>query len=489
MMRTTVAAAICLASSIAASSIAHAQDAAGVLRKASVAMGADNLNTLRYAASGTGASFGQAFKPDTAWPKLNVANFVRQIDYQAPAIMEDVMRSRGEKQGGGAAPIGGEARAVTVAHGRFAWNVAGPLAIPRQEGLDSRLHDLWTTPHGAIKAASRGGAKLDFVKRNGREVAAVSFGEKGVYSATAFLDDGFLVERVESRYTDNVMGDIAVVTTYSNYRIFGPIVFPTRIRQTMAGSPTLDLNVSDVQPNAKVDISVPEVVAKASGEERVVSEKAAEGVWFIAGGSHNSAAIEMKDHVILVESPLGDGRAMAVINEVRKLVPNKPLRYVISSHHHFDHAGGLRAAVAEGMTVVAQAQSKGWYEKTLSAPARINPDRLAKSGKKARFMPVNEKLVLDDGSRKVEIHRLVPSDHTDTFLMVYLPKEKLLIQADAFTPGPPNAAPPAAPNNYNQLTLVENIERLKLQVDRHLPLHGRMVPNVELYRAAGKPIL
>jgi len=466
-----------------------AQDAGGVLRKAAAAMGADNLNTIRYAASGTGASFGQAFKPDTAWPKLNYSSFVRQIDYQAPAIMEDVMRSRGEKKGGGAVPIGGEARAVTVAHGRFAWNVAGPLSIPRQQGLDSRLHDLWTTPHGVIKAASRGGATLGFVNRDGKEMATVSFGEKGVYSATAFLGEQFLVERVESRYTDNVMGDVAVVTTYSNYRMFGPIVFPTRIQQTMAGSPTLDLNVSDVQPNAKVDIAVPEIVAKAGSEERVVAEKAAEGVWFLAGGSHNSAAIEMKDHVILVESPLWDGRAMAVINEVRKLVPNKPLRYVVNSHNHFDHSGGVRAAVAEGMTVIAQAQSKPWYEKTLAAPARINPDRLARSGKKGKVMAVNEKLVLDDGSRKVEIHRMVQTDHTDTFLMVYLPKEKLLIQADAFTPGPPNAAPPAAPNNYNQLTLVENIERLKLQVDRHLPLHGRIVPNVELYRAAGKPIL
>jgi glyoxylase-like metal-dependent hydrolase (beta-lactamase superfamily II) len=225
-----------------------------------------------------------------------------------------------------------------------------------------------------------------------------------------------------------------------------------------------------------------------NAKEVVTAEKAAEGVWFLAGGSHNSAAIEMKDYVILVESPLYDARALAVIEEVRKLVPGKPIRYVVNSHNHFDHSGGVRAAVGEGAALVVQAQSKPYYEKVLANPNRIAPDHLAKSGKKAKVVPVNEKLVLDDGARKVEIHRLHPSNHVDTFLMVYLPAEKILIQADAFTPGPPNSPPPAPPHNYNQTTLVESIERLKLQVDRHLPLHGRMVPNAELYRAAGKSL-
>ena len=303
-----------LAAGLASFSV-FAQDATAVLRKASAVMGAEQLNTLRYSGAGGGASFGQAFKPGEAWPKLNISSYVRQLDYQAGAIHEDVMRGRAEPKGGGAVPIAGEGRATTVASGKLAWNVAGPLPTPRQQGLESRLHDLWTTPHGVIKAASRNNAKVEFVTKGGKEQAAVSFTEPGVFAATAFFNEEYILERVESRYTDNVMGDIPVVTTYSEYRIFGPIVFPTRIQQTMAGFPTLDLQVKEVQPNAKVDIAVPEIVAKASGAERVVAEKAADGVWHLAGGSHNSVAIEMKDHVILVESPLNDGRALAVINE------------------------------------------------------------------------------------------------------------------------------------------------------------------------------
>ena len=90
-----------------------------------------------------------------------------------------------------------------------------------------------------------------------------------------------------------------------------------------------------------------------------------------------------------------------------------------------------------------------------------------------------------DVTRTVEIHRMQGSVHTDTFLMVYLPKEKLLIEADAFTPGPPNA-PPASPPNALHVNLIDNIERLKLQVEGILPLHGRIVPVGELYRVAGR---
>ena len=461
---------------------AFSQDASAVLRRASSAMGADDLRTLSYAGSGTGGSFGQAFKPDTNWPKVNIARFSRQIDYRSGAMIEDSMRSRAEPTGGAALPIAGEGRAFGAVSGKYAWNLAGEQPVARQASLEGRLHDLWTTPHGVIKAAQRSAATVKWVK----DVAAVSFAEQGVLSATIYLNDQYLVERVESRMPDPVLGDTPVVTQYSDYRDFSGVKFPTRIRQTMAGSPVLDLAVNDVQPNAPISIAVPEAVQNA--KEVVTAEKAAEGVWFLAGGSHNSAAIEMKDYVILVESPLYDARALAVIEEVRKLVPGKPIRYVVNSHNHFDHSGGVRAAVGEGAALVVQAQSKPYYEKVLANPNRISPDHLAKSGKKAKVVPVNEKLVLDDGARKVEIHRLHPSNHVDTFLMVYLPAEKILIQADAFTPGPPNSPPPAPPHNYNQTTLVESIERLKLQVDRHLPLHGRMVPNAELYRAAGKSL-
>ena len=118
-------------------------------------------------------------------------------------------------------------------------------------------------------------------------------------------------------------------------------------------------------------------------------------------------------------------------------------------------------------------------------PNRIAPDLLAKSGKQAKVVGVGEKMIMKDAARTVELHRIKGTDHVDTFLMAYLPKERLLIQADAFTPGPPNGPVPNPPNP-GHVNLVENLARLNLQVDRILPLHGRMVPIAELQRMVGK---
>jgi glyoxylase-like metal-dependent hydrolase (beta-lactamase superfamily II) len=195
--------------------------------------------------------------------------------------------------------------------------------------------------------------------------------------------------------------------------------------------------------------------------------------------------IEMKDHVIVVEAPLDDSRALAVIGEVRRLVPAKPIRYVVNSHQHFDHAGGIRAFAGEGVTVITHETNRAFFEQALAAPARISPDHLAKSGRKGTVEGVRDKRVLTDGTRTVEIHHMAASPHEDGMLMVYLPAEKLLSQADAFTPGPPNAPTPAVVNP-SSVNLAENIRRLMLTVDQLLPLHGRIVPLAELHKAIGQ---
>ncbi len=449
-----------------------------VIARASAAMGSASLKTLRYTAEGTGQTFGQAFVPTGTWPKVTYPSWTRTIDYEAAAMRDEVVLARAEPQGGGGYPLEGQQRNDQFVVGNAAWNVVGNNVVPGPRFVADRVHQLWITPHGVLEAARRRGATST---AGGRELA---FEEPGRFRARAMVDARGLVTQVESVASDPVLGDNTVVTRYDGYRDFGGgVMFPTRIFQSSGGQPVLDLTVKDVQPNAAVTFAVPDAVRNAV--ERVTSEKIADGVWFLAGGSHNSVLIEMIDHLVLVEAPLNDARMTAVFEEIRRVSAGKPVRFVINSHAHFDHSGGLRLAAGEGATVVTQRANVAYFEQALSKSTTVVPDRLARSGRKVRVQGVDDRTVLTDGQRTIELHRITGSAHSDSMLMVVLPQERLLIEADAYTPQPPGAAPPAKPN-ANNVNLIENIERLRLGVDRILPLHGRVVPLADLYVTAGR---
>ena len=456
-----------------------AQDSRLALEAASKALGADGLKTIQYSASGVNFAVGQSQVPGAAWPRFNIPTFTRSINYETASLRDEQVRSRAEMPPrGGGLPVMGEVRQIQVVSGDLAWNVTGETAAPAPVALVERQLQLWTTPHGLIKAAVANNATVQ-----GR---AIAFAVPGRYTVKATLDGNNLVEKVEAVLSNPVVGDMPIEVVYADYRDFGGVKFPTRIRQTAGGFPAVDLTVSDVKPNAAVDIQVPDSIRQAKMPyARVASEQAADGVWYVAGGSHHSVVIEMKDHIVVVEGPLNDERATAVLAETRRLVPGKPIRFVINSHHHFDHSGGLRAFAAEGIPVITHDSNRAFFESALMAPATMTPDKQQGARRKVAVEGVRDKRVLTDGTRTVEIHHMAGSTHADGMLIVYLPKERLLIQADAFTPGPPNAPAPAIINPLS-VNLADNITRLNLYVDRLLPLHGRIVPLAELQRTLGK---
>jgi glyoxylase-like metal-dependent hydrolase (beta-lactamase superfamily II) len=319
----------------------------------------------------------------------------------------------------------------------------------------------------------------------GLQGRTIAFGIPGRFRATATLDAADLIERVDATLANPVLGDMAVTVSYADYRDFGGVKFPTKIRQTYGGFPALELTITEVRANGAADIKVPDNVRLAGNPyARVQSQKAADGVWYVTGGSHHSVVIEMSDHLIVAEGPLNDDRALAVIAEARKLVPGKPIKYLIVSHHHFDHSGGVRAFAGEGATIIVQDSSRAFFEQIVAAPATAGPDHLARSGRKVTVEGVRDRRELSDGTRTVEVRHIAGIQHADDMLMVYLPKEKFLIQADAYTPPAPNVGPMRPPSPFN-VSLLENVTKQGLAVDQILPLHGRMVPLSELQKAAG----
>src|SRR3989475_9787616 len=188
-------------------------------------------------------------------------------------------------------------------------------------------------------------------------------------------------------------------------------------------------------------------------------------------------AVDLADPLLLFDpGPRNGARAKAIIAEAKKVIPNKPIRYGVISHHHFDHTSGLPAVVAEGITIVTPEVNKAFLMTALSAPRTLAPDSLSKSGKKPVIEGfTGDKRVFQDATRTLEVHVIKGLPHADGIVIGYLPKEKILVYADMFNLPPANAPVPSPPV-VGTIVFLDNIERLKLDVDRIMSVHS-LVPD------------
>jgi glyoxylase-like metal-dependent hydrolase (beta-lactamase superfamily II) len=461
---------------ILALSAAHAlaQDAATVVSNASKAMGLEGVNSLYYYGSGATYSLGQNNNANIPWPKTPVNEYVRAIDFNARASRA-TWNTYATPVTGGAAVLGNGQQNIT----------------PVSAGGWSQQLEIWITPWGFLKGAANNEATVKRETIGGQPYQVVTWiapmkspGGKD-YRVVGYINRDGLVEKVQTWVEQPVFGDMLVEAEYKFYRDNNGLKYPTEIVQKRAGWPTFDLQVLGAFANpAKLaqlmTIPAPPAGAASGGAAPAggapaaapaASEKLADGVYRIRG-AYNSLAVEFADHVLLFEpGPQNEARALAGIAETRRLFPGKPIRYGVITHHHFDHTGGLQAAVAEGITIVTPEVNKAFLEKALSGPRTLAPDALAKSGKK----PVIEgfkgdKRVFQDATRTVEIHVIKGLPHADGLVIAWLPKEKILSYADMFN-FPPANDPVPNPQVIGTRVFYENMVRLGLDPVGILSIH------------------
>lgn len=488
----------------------RAQNAPSPLDAAARALGSTGLHSIQYAGTGANFAFGQAYSAGAPWPRFNLKTYVVAIDYTSPAMRVEFERTIPAqtppagvqpnpyiwKGGGGAPPFVLPQRrdliAVQMAQfvsGNAAWNVFAGETAAALGAVNGRLADIWMTPHGVIKAAQAAGGKA-MVNKQGRSTL-ITF-PVGNATLRATLNAQNLVERVTMPEDNPVLGDTAVETTYSDYRDYNGVKFPSRILRKEGDFPTLDLTVTEVHPNANMSIDVPASVAQAAAQPhgpppapKPEAVKLADGIYRMEGPGvfYHSVAVEFKDYIVVVEGGMGDELALPIIDAVKKAIPNKPIKYVINTHVNFDHAGGLRAFVAEGATVVTHTSNKAYYQKVWGRPHTIHPDRLAQSPRTPVIEGVGETRTLTDGDQRLELYHFKYIWHNTGLIAAYLPKAKLLVVPDMFEGVPRDPAPP----NPDFQTLYNEIQRMKLDVVRISPLHTSLTNMDALRKALGNP--
>ncbi len=456
---------------------AMAQDSKAVIARAQGAMG--NPAGLQYTGTGMNAFFGQALTAGQEWPRRPLESMTAAVNYdQKAATLGLVFKN----------PVFGGQRQNTFVNGDKAWNIGPAGPNPQLAAAEERQLQIWMTPHGFLRAAAAAPAVSVTSRGEGSgKIDTVSFTVLNKFALTGAIDAAGMVTGVATRFPNPVMGDMAYSYAYSGYKDFGGVKFPTHIVQTGGDFPVNDFTVTGVQTNITADLAVPANVQTATAPAvQVAASRLADGVWLLAGGSHHSVLVDFDTYIAVIEAPQSEERSLAVIAEARKLVPGKPIKYVISTHHHFDHAGGLRTYVAEGATVVTHASNKAYFEKTFLAPATIVPDAQSKAHKAPVFETLTDKHVIGDGKRSVEVYNTTGDGHSDELSVVYIPAAKILIEADSYSPGPAGAqAPNPAPSDA--LVLYDNIRRLKLDVATVVGIHGRgAVPMAEFAAFVGK---
>jgi glyoxylase-like metal-dependent hydrolase (beta-lactamase superfamily II) len=455
-----------------------------LVRDAAEAMGGASkiaaVEVLTLEGGGEAFNFGQNKSPDGELPKFNVTELRRVIDFKGGRWRQEALRTPTF------VTANPPAKQVLGIDGDVAYNVSPAGAATRASARTAidRTAELYHHPIGILREALGTEANLTSARKEGsQDVVDVATPSGATYSV--YIDGTTkLPAKVVSKTSSPILGDVLMETEFSDYAEIDGLKLPSVITSRLDGKVTAVTRVTGTTVGGEAsDLAAPADAASGVSDPpaSIQADKVAEGIWYLTGQTHHSILAEFSDHLVLIEVP-SEARTLAVIAKARELVPGKPLTHAVVTHHHFDHSGGIRAAVSEGLTIVAHAGAAKFIEDVVARQFGVEPDALAKNPKPLVLQPVEGEMKLEDDAMSLTLYPVDGSPHADTLLMAHFPKQRFLVQADLYSPPAPNAPPPTgypfAPN------LLENVTSRNLKVENLLPIHGRMVPMQALTDAA-----
>src|SRR5688572_11847732 len=434
------------------------------------------VKTLTMEGEGVNYNLGQDMKPEASGQQFAVTNYKRQIDIAGGRQRIEQTRTPKFAYFQGPQPQ----TQIQGLDGTVAYNVNAQGQPSRLAPLaeTDRLHDLYHHPLNLLRSTMDPKTTVTNVRSVGTARQGDITTAAGPMVTLTIGPDGIPLSASSKTYHPN-LGDVVVTTTYSDFQDVNglrlPAQFTTKVDdfttvETNASRQTIDTDLGDLAASSAIAGPRP-----AAPPINVAVQPVGKGVWLLAGGSHHSALIEFSDHLMLVDAPQSEARTLAVIAKAKETVPNKPLTQLVTTHHHFDHTAGLRAAIAEGMNVITHTGNKEWVEKIASRPHTIQPDTLAKKPTRLVVDTVDDEKQFSDQTMAVHLYHVAGNPHSDTMLMAYIPRERVVIEVDVYSPG-------AGPHIY-AANLLENIEKRKLRVDRIVPLHGTIGSYADFQKA------
>jgi glyoxylase-like metal-dependent hydrolase (beta-lactamase superfamily II) len=437
------------------------------------------VKTIVIEGEGTQYNLGQDVVPNASGQTFAVTGYKRVIDVAGGRARTELTRTPKFTFFQGPAAQ----KQVNGIDGAVGYNVApnGTATRVADAAANDRRAELVHHPLTAARAALDPMAGLANPRTEGGQALVDVTTANGQKFTLAIDSTTKLPSRVVTMTDNTNLGDVAISTSFAGYQDVGGLQLPTSLTTKTDDFTTAEVRVATQAVDAEAgDLAAPADAAKAPAvagppPPTVAVEELAKGIWFLGGGSHHSVLVEFGDHLMLIEAPQNDARALAVIAKAREVRPGKPLTQVVNSHHHFDHSGGIRAAISEGLTVITHQGNAALFEELAKRPHTIVPDALAKNPKPAMIEGVTDEKVITDGTMTVNLYA-VTGAHSESMLVAYFPRERLLVEVDLYSPG---GAVQMFAGGF-----LEELKKRNLRIDRIVPLHGMVVPYAQFVKDA-----